>query len=257
MLILINLFYNKIECYTNTKSYKKNLVFTSAGNNTNFDKLWTGNNRNYDIWVVYYDNNNTKYNQYKNKVDRIWKRKGSKFQNFNYIYNRYYDYLIKYDRIYIVDDDIIMNTDQINELFNTSEKYDLWICQPAFLPESKYSHKITLQQNDLLRYTNFIELGVPLFSLEALKKFMKYYDNSLIGWGIDYLYIWANGNNVKNKYAIIDSIPCINPHDEAKQGKRELNKINNYEKRAYTWKIYSTQIGCPFSWNHIIYSTIY
>ena len=35
----------------------KNLLFTSAGDNTNFDELWLDEDRNYDVWVVYYGNN--------------------------------------------------------------------------------------------------------------------------------------------------------------------------------------------------------
>ncbi len=240
-----------------TNNLNKNLVFTSAGDNTRFYDNWCDDKKNYDIWLVYYGDNDENYNKYKNKVDKIWKRKGSKFQNFNYIYNNFKRYLMNYERFFIVDDDIIMSTDDINKLFNISKQYDLWICQPAFLPESKISHEITkIQKNNLLRYTNFVEVNTPVFSKDALIKFMKYYDDSLIGWGIDYLYIWANNKNMQNKYAIIDSIPCINPHDDIKQGNRELNKINGHEKRAKIWADYAKKIGCPYDWPHITYKTI-
>ena len=33
---------------------KKNFLFTSAGDNTNFDSLWINDNMNYDIYVIYY-----------------------------------------------------------------------------------------------------------------------------------------------------------------------------------------------------------
>ncbi len=236
---------------------KKYLVFTSAGNNTNFDNLWTGDNKEYDLWVVYYGDDDSKYERYKNKVDKIWKRKGSKFQNFLYIYNNYYNDLMSYDRFYIVDDDIIMDTKAINDLFKISEKYDLWICQPAFLPESKISHPLTLvQPGNILRYTNFVEVNTPVFSKIALIKFMKYMHESLIGWGIDYLYIWANGMDVQDKYAVIDSITCINPHDNVKQGKRELNNIKNVNERAYIWFEYAKKIGAPNDWPTKTYKTI-
>ena len=65
-----------------------NLVFTSAGDNTNFDKLWLDKNRNYKVWVVYYGENEEIYKKYKSKVDYIEKRKGSKFQNFYHIYKK-------------------------------------------------------------------------------------------------------------------------------------------------------------------------
>ena len=62
-----------------------NLVFTSVGDNSNFDNLWIGNNMNYHIYAIYYGNNEDIYNKYKSKIKFIRKRKGSKFQNFKYI----------------------------------------------------------------------------------------------------------------------------------------------------------------------------
>jgi hypothetical protein len=258
IILLILCIYYFREPFNNINK-RKYLIMTSAGDNTNFDKLWTNKNKNeeYDIWVVYYGDNDIIYEKYKNKVDRIWRRKGSKFQNFNYLYKDHYNHLMNYERFFIVDDDIIMSVDDINKLFDISKKYNLSICQPAFKPESKISHPITkVQPGNILRYTNFIEVNTPVFSKEALIKFMKYYDDILIGWGIDYLYIWANGVNEKNKYAIIDSITCINPYDDVKGGTRELNKIKNHDTRAQIWYEYSKKIGAMYDWPHINYNKI-
>jgi|LakMenEpi03Aug12_release.lakeMendotaPanAssembly.Ray.scaffolds.fasta_scaffold190338_2 hypothetical protein len=215
----------------------KNLLFTSVGDNTNFYNYWLNDNRNYDILCVYYGNDENNYNKYTKLVDKIWKRKGSKFQNFHYIYINYRDLIDKYDRLFIVDDDIIMSTNDINNLFDISKKYDLWICQPSFTNDSKISHEITKYiPNNLLRYTNFVEVNTPVFSKYAITKFMEYYDPILIGWGIDYLYIWALGKNIKDKYAIIDIIKCTNPQDENKQNKnREHTNISNHDKEIEYW----------------------
>ena len=61
---------------------KKNMLFTSAGDNTKFYKAWNGHNMNYDIYVVYYGDSIENYNEYKKNVKYIERRKGSKFQNF-------------------------------------------------------------------------------------------------------------------------------------------------------------------------------
>ena len=107
---------------------------------------------------------------YENLVDKIWKRKGSKFQNFHYI------------------------------------------------------------------YTNFTEVGTTVFSKYAINKFMEYYDPILIGWGIDYFYIWVLGIDKTDKYAVIDSIQCINPHDDNKKIKaREHTNIENHNKEQEFW----------------------
>ena len=43
----------------------KNLVFSSVGDNTNFNYLWTKKYRKYDLWVVYYGDNEKKWEDYK------------------------------------------------------------------------------------------------------------------------------------------------------------------------------------------------
>ena len=240
--IISNIIYNKnknknkiIDSFTNNS---KNLLFTSAGDNTEFYKHWLDKNREYDVWCVYYGNNDENYNKYEQLVDKIWRHKGSKFQNFYYIYNNYKELLNKYDNFFLLDDDIIINTDNINELFKISKKYNLWICQPAFTVDSKISYPYfnKVNVNNYLRYVNYVEVGVPLFSKYALFEYMKWYDPILIGWGVDYFYIWVLGTNKTDKYAIIDSIQCINPHDNQKQNKtREHNNIKNYDKEFDYW----------------------
>ena len=222
---------------TDIKSQKTNLIFTSAGDNTQFYNHWLGENRNYDVWCVYYGNNDENYKKYSTLVDKIWKRKGSKFQNFHYIYKNYRELLDKYDRFFIVDDDIIINTNDINNLFDISIKYDLWLCQPSYTLTSKISWPGTAHvPNNLLRYTNFTEVGTTVFSKYAIHKFMEHYDPILMGWGIDLFYIWVLGEDKQNKYAIIDSIQCVNPHNADKLIKiREHTNIENSDKDYDYW----------------------
>ena len=226
------------------KNIKKNLVFTSAGDNTSFDNLWLDKDRNYDVWVVYYGENEKKYQKYSDKVDYIEKRKGSKFQNFSHIY-RTKD-LSQYDRFFILDDDIIISTYDINKMFMISEKLKLKICAPSFDLQSKISWRVTIQQPEYyFKYTNWVEVNTPLFTKEALKKLMDVYDDKLIGWGIDYLYIWANGVEEKTSFGIIHNVSCTNPPDSAKGGKRELQKIDGCNNRAKIWEEYRIKNNIP------------
>ena len=61
------------------------------------------------------------------KADYILKRKGSKFQNFHYIYENYPEIIDKYDGFFILDDDIIFNVEDINKMFELSKKYNFKI----------------------------------------------------------------------------------------------------------------------------------
>jgi hypothetical protein len=242
---------------TEKQKPNKNLIFTSAGDNTQFYNHWLGENKNYDVWCVYYGKNDENYNMYEKVVDKIWKRKGSKFQNFHHIYTNYKDLLDNYDRFFIVDDDIVINTDDINKLFNISIQYDLWLCQPSYTSDSKISWKDTEHQpGNLLRYTNFTEVGTTVFSKYSINKFMEYYDPILIGWGIDLFYIWVLGEDKKDKYAIIDSIQCINPHDANKVVKiREHTNIENHNNEASYWGQIKNKYNIP-EFTFKTYSTI-
>lgn len=169
----------------------------------------------------------------------ILKKKGGKFENFKYLWDKMYDKLNNYEYFFILDDDIIFDSyTDINRMFNMAQKYKTWIIAPTYKIDgySKISHKITKSNNKyLLRYVNFIEVGVPLFNNYAINKFMKYYDNSLIGWGIDYFYIWTLCKNVKDKYILVDDITVINSHDNSKGGERENKLVKGFDNEILYW----------------------
>jgi hypothetical protein len=238
-----------------------NLVFTSAGNNTEFYKNWISPDQKYDIFVIYYGDDEEKFNLYKEKVKFIEKRKGSKFQNFHYFYNKYSEIINQYNYFFILDDDIIFNSNDINSMFFYAKNYNLLICQPSFDKKSIISHNITKHKSNLLlAYTNFIEVNVPLFNKDAIDKLMSIYDPILIGWGIDFLYMQINDKNLKNKFAIIHKIKCINPEPIKKINKndtRELSLINNWNNRQEIWIIFSKKKKFKECYDHRVYSKIY
>lgn len=233
--------------YLQRKMYmktKKNLVFSSVGDLSQFDKLWAQGGENYDIWVVYYGDNEETFKRYKNASTYAIQRKGAKFQNFFYVYEKFKECIEEYEYIFIPDDDLIIDTNSINGLFKLAKEYNLSICQPAFDSNSKVSWNVTRHhKNNILRLTNFVEVTAMLFSKPALVNTMRYFDPSLIGWGIDYLSIWANGVDVKNTYAVIDAITCCNPGDSRKGGVRELSKVHDWEQREDIWLKVKKRLG--------------
>jgi len=236
----------------------KNFVFTSAGDNTNFTKWWCTDVQNYDIYVLYYGTKDENYDAYASKVHSIERRKGSKFQNFYYFYTTYPEIIAKYDRFFILDDDIEITGEQINRMFEISESLQLLICSPSFTHDSKISHPITKHKDKVfLEYTNFMELNTMLFQKAALDNLMKHYDPILIGWGIDYLAFWANGIDTKDSYAIVHEIACTNPRDEMKQNKtRELFLLQGVNDRRKIWNTYAKKKGCPEKYKHYVHKQI-
>jgi hypothetical protein len=243
----------------------RNFVFTSAGDNTDFHTLWFNGVINYDVYVIYYGDKDKNYELYKSKVTFIERRKGSKFQNFLYFFNTYPEIIDRYDRFFIVDDDIIMSATDITTMFVIAEKTGIKICQPSLTKESKISHAVTCNIKDsILHYTNFIEVNVPLFSKEALYTFMPYMNDKLIGWGIDFLYIYINGcelnmplDRCSTFYAVIDLVLCTNPYEKVKkEDGRELYKIEGVRTRREIWEEYAKSKNIPSSFPTKTYKTL-
>jgi len=232
---------------------KENVLFTSAGDNTNFFDLWCEDSRNYDIFVCYYgDDEQDKYKEYS---DVYLKRKGGKMQNFHHVWTNNIGNIKDYKIFYIVDDDIIIKTEQINELFRLFKELDVWILQPSFeenVNGSCVSHGITIQRKHLkYRYTNFVEINTPFFSRYAISKCMDNYNVSLTGYGIDILFMYIMGMEHDDKYVIVDYITCINPI----RAEREIDKLQPYRERFNIWRKIHDSLNLK-DINHINFSEV-
>ena len=210
---------------------KKNLIFSSIGDVAQLPN-WIGSDQNYDIWITYYGDDENKYNHYKQYAQFIKKSKGSKFQNFNLIWKDFHSELNKYERFFILDDDIIFDSyKDINKMFNFARDESTWICGPTFKPLGKISHVLTqTDKSASFRYVNFVAVTPPLFSNFAINKFMKHYDKSLIGWGLDFYYIQILGHAAKNRYALFDEVSVINPLSEKALNLCNYNNIDYFSK---------------------------
>lgn len=224
----------------NLNKQKRNLLFTSAGDNTEFYKYWLDKKRDYDIFVCYYGNNNQ--HPYLKYSDYYVARKGGKFDNFYHFWNLNATDLpfnIKdYDRYFILDDDIIISCEDINKLFIVMEKMNLDVLQPSFdLHKSKLSYTFNISRpNHFLHFTNLIEVGVMMFNKKSLEKCMEMYEPSLItGYGLDYFFIWCLGKDKEHNYAVIDFIKCINP--KTNESNREIYKLESIDESVKKWKI--------------------
>lgn len=117
--------------------------------------------------------------------------------------------LWEYDYFLFPDDDIETSWSTINRIFEVSRRQALHLAQPALAECSYFSHKITLR-NDLfrLRFTNFVEVMVPLFSRFAMNVCVPTFAMSQSGWGLDYVWPHQLGNQTASM-GIIDETPVL------------------------------------------------
>jgi hypothetical protein len=130
-----------------------------------------------------------------------------------------------------------MNSDQISKMFLIAEQFGFWVCQPAFADSGKISHQITRQQTkDCIRIVNFVEVTCPLFQRDKLEAFMRVYDGSLTGWGIDFWFANILDARRRARFAVVDRVVVVNRKDEDKPGRfREIDLLQPARERQSQW----------------------
>jgi hypothetical protein len=85
----------------------------------------------------------------------------------------------------------------------------------------------------------------------AITECMKIYNPILVGYGIDYLFIWHLGQEKTDKYAIVDSISCINPVTKI----RQIDILQSLNERENNWNKIKNKLNIKI-WKHKIFSYI-
>lgn len=209
-----------------------NLVFTSAGDRSNLCR-WLEGRRDFDLWIVYYGDEAAKF---QDLCNFHVSRKGAKFPNLHFCYQRWPELFARYEAVLVMDDDIVIDATGITRLFEIRREQDLWALQPAFRLSGKVSWGITaVHPTAKLRYTNFIEMACPLIRRDKLDAFMAVYDPELVGYGADWWFLHTLGAQLAHRVAVVDEVTCINPYDRSKGGVREIDTLQSHEKRKEVW----------------------
>ena len=201
--ILVFFPFKKIKFKQQTEGKKSNyqyLLFSSVGSRDVLGcKHWVDSDRNYDIVIYAYGN---VPQICKEKTDKLIYRKDYKFPNF-YHYATNND-ISKYDAIWIVDDDIVMETKDINKMFDKFMKHKLLLAQPAYDKTSDISWPLlSKRKKGGIVYTNFIEVSAPVYSREAIQKSLDTFKDSKHAWGLDYIVSTRLMKNTNDKnYAL-------------------------------------------------------
>jgi hypothetical protein len=209
-------------------NYKKNLVILCAGDNPAHLFFEDANERNYELLVIYYGDNEEKFKNKFKTFNHFSSIKGCKFNIIKKYYNENIIFFKRYKSILMPDDDIFLKTKNINNFFKIFNDNQLMLAQPSLI--GYFSHAITLHRFEyFLRYTNFVEIMMPCFSAAALTKCINSFDETSIGHGLDFL--WPKILKYPNeKIAIIDKIIAIHSREVGSSNLYIDNKKNEFLK---------------------------
>lgn len=214
---------------------ERRLLFVSAGDHHRLHRSVRAN-ADFDVLVCYYGESRAMKHELSSRGFPVIQAQGGKFQNLWRLCQDQPALLGNYDAVLVLDDDLDMSASEIRALFTVRERYDLWIVQPAFDVASRISFAYSLRgSRTILRYTNFVEVGAPLFRRDKLQQFLAVYDGRLVGWGIDMWYMNVLGENEHERYAIADEVVCHNPPHRA-DGRREIDTLQPLAERRAAWE---------------------
>ena len=190
----------------NNIMHNRNLIISAVGEHS-FHKEWMSGVPDFDLVLIYYGNNDEIFADYTKDALISIRQKGQKFALTGAFIQNNLAFMEQYEYVWLPDDDISISTDSLNKFFKIAREYDLSICQPSVISSGHaVSHAITSPvKNVKLRFTNFVEVMMPLFKTATLLSLCDDFSLSESGWGLDAS--WSHRlNNPKNKIAIIDEI---------------------------------------------------
>ena len=183
---------------------KRNAVFVAAGKDSLHRQLLSGN-ADFDLHLLVYDDS---YDKFCHDTDFIYGSSGYKMDMTYRYLQQHPSYLDEYEYFFLMDDDVRMTTEEVNKLFMLMRKYNLKIAQPSLLM-SYYTYSHTANHPlCVLRYTNFVEMMVPCFSKEALRRVLPTFKRQVRGCGIEMH--WPVLIEVTHRdMAIIDAVHAV------------------------------------------------
>jgi len=188
-LLINSLIYNLCQRYAKKEIKHKNL-FASPVNSTGKEylkKIVTRfGHKNFEYLFFVYDNS-----QFTDPIFRPCKFIYEKGLKWNFA-RKYLtpEYCKKYDYIFFWDDDIDVEGFSCENFIDIMERNNLEVGQPSLSDKSTVSHKITRANKKyrIGRYTDFVEIMIPVYKREAWSKFWKMIktDEMSSGWGWGY-----------------------------------------------------------------------
>lgn len=163
----------------------ENLIIIAVGQRSLHERWISGVNA--DVCLICYDDS---HNRYVNTSKYFFKERGLKWFLVHNAVNKI-ESISDYKYIWIPDDDILTDANQVNSFFDYIKKHNIHLAQPSLKHGSHFSHQITLSHKiSGHRNTNFVEAMMPCFKQELFSKVSKYFLESgpSNGWGLDFIY---------------------------------------------------------------------
>jgi len=188
----------------------KNIVIAPCGNRAFlYKKSWLKyrDEKEFDLCLLFYDDQINDPSLYE-CADYFFHLKEFKYKMiFELLTTLKKEWQEEYEYFYFLDDDIEIDTKQINQLFFLSKAFNVLLSSAALTHDSFCSWPVFKQkQNHFCRYIGQIEVMSPLFSAAALKICLPSFIANRSSWGLDS--VWAKLLGYpEDKFIVFDTVP--------------------------------------------------
>ena len=167
----------------------RNILIAPCGNHSVlFKNSWLkySNEKQFDICLLFYHEQIEQPELYKD-IDHFYHLKHFKYHMIHELLTVIHpEWLQQYDYFYFPDDDIEMDTRQINTLFQLSQAHDTWISQASLTADSFCSWPFfKTRKGSFCRYVGQIEVMAPLFNSKSLIQCLSTFKLNKSSWGLD------------------------------------------------------------------------
>lgn len=230
----------------------KNIVIAPCGNKKYlFKENWLKekDKKEFDLCLLFYHEEIKEPSLYE-EVDYFFHLRDYKWFMLHKLFTELKpEWLQQYDYFYFLDDDIGIDTEEINQMFRLSKVVGASISQASLSADSFCSWPMFKQRKDcFMRYVGQIEVMAPLFDQASLKICLPSFIGNRSSWGVDSVWSKLLGYP-EDKLVVFDTVVMrhtlpvgggelyqklgVNPHDEWKMITEKFGaRKHNYREYA-------------------------
>ena len=220
----------------------ENIVIAPYGNKSNMlNTYWLNQKeqKQFDVCLLFYHEKIDNPDLYAD-ADYFYHLKDFKY---HMLYKLFTDvkpgWLKQYKYFYFLDDDIKIDTAQINPMFALSSAFDSWISQASLSKNSFCSWPMFKQQaGSFCRFVGQIEVMAPLFNAMALEKCLPSFIGNRSSWGVDS--VWSKILDYPEKKLIV--FDAVTMQHTKPVGEGELYKKLGVDPKE-EWKNITEKFG--------------
>jgi len=213
----------------------RNIIIAPCGNKASiFKEFWLKykDEKEFEVCLLFYHeqiNNPSLYSD----VDHFFHLKGFKYHMIHRLLTEVHpEWLQQYDHFYFLDDDIEIDTRQINRMFALSKAMDAYITCASLTRDSYCSWPFFKQDtNSWCRYVGQIEVMAPLFSRAALAQCLETFIANRSSWGMDSVWPKILGYP-EDKLVVFDTVTMRHIHPVGKGELYQKIGVNPYDEWA-------------------------